>query len=122
MPFALSQQKIVAFIATQNLDAARTFYRDTLGLPLVDDSPWALIFDAHGIMLRVTPVKEKANAPYTVLGWETADIVEAVTALTKAGVKFERYQGYEQDELGIWTVPGGGAKVAWFLDPDGNVL
>jgi hypothetical protein len=73
-------------------------------------------------MLRVTPVKQMVTAAYTVLGWEIGSVTEAVTALTKAGVKFQRYDGYEQDELGIWTAPGGAARVAWFLDPDGNVL
>jgi hypothetical protein len=56
-----------------------------------------------------------------VLGWEVPNMAEAVRALEKAGVQFERYQGVPQDELGVWTAPGGD-QVAWFKDPDGNTL
>jgi catechol 2,3-dioxygenase-like lactoylglutathione lyase family enzyme len=122
-PFELSNQPIVAFIATGDAERARTFYRDTLGLELVlDQLPFALVFDACGTMLRVTPVKELHPAAYTVLGWQVPDIVAAAKAMEKAGVRFERYPGLEQDELGIWTAPGSAARVAWFKDPDGNTL
>jgi catechol 2,3-dioxygenase-like lactoylglutathione lyase family enzyme len=121
--FELGRQDIVAFIATRDPEAAKKFYRDTLGLPLVmDQTPWALVFDAHGIMLRVTPVQELSPAPFTVLGWQVPEIVVAAKSLQSAGVRFERYPGVEQDALGIWTAPGSGAKVAWFKDPDGNTL
>jgi catechol 2,3-dioxygenase-like lactoylglutathione lyase family enzyme len=61
-------------------------------------------------------------APYTVLGWEVDDIAAKAQALTKAGVKLERYGSHlKQDKLGIWTAPGG-TRVAWFKDPDGNLL
>jgi catechol 2,3-dioxygenase-like lactoylglutathione lyase family enzyme len=121
--FELATQPIVAFIATLDPERARKFYRDTLGLRLVlDELPFALIFDSRGTMLRVTPVKELNPTGYTVLGWQVPDIVAAAKALGAAGVRFERYPGLEQDELGIWTVPGGGARVAWFKDPDGNTL
>jgi len=122
-PFELGKQPIVAFVGTCDAERARKFYRDTLGLRLVlDQLPAALVFDANGTMLRVTPVKELHPKRYTVLGWEVPDIVAAAKALEKAGVRFERYGGFEQDELGIWTAPGGVAKVAWFNDPDGNIL
>lgn len=98
------------------------FYRDTLGLPLVSEElPFALVFDAHGTMLRVTVVEKVVSASYTVLGWQVPNIVAAAKALTQAGVRFERYSGMQQDELGIWPSPGG-ASVAWFKDPDGNTL
>jgi catechol 2,3-dioxygenase-like lactoylglutathione lyase family enzyme len=113
----------VAFIATLDPARAKKFYAETLGLPLTsDDAPFALVFDAHGTMLRVTTVKEMNAAPYTVLGWQVTGIASAVQALQKAGIRFEIYDGMQQDDLGIWTVPGGAAKVAWFKDPDGNVL
>jgi catechol 2,3-dioxygenase-like lactoylglutathione lyase family enzyme len=122
-PFELSNQPVIAFIATRDAERARTFYRDILGLDLVlDQLPFALVFDACGTMLRVTPVKELHPAPYTVLGWQVPDIVAAARAMEKAGVRFERYPGLEQDEPGIWTAPGGAARVAWFKDPDGNTL
>lgn len=69
----------------------------------------------------MTPVEFAAQAPYTVLGWAVPDIAEAVAALAQRGVAFTRYDGMAQDELGVWTAPGG-AKVAWFRDPDGNTL
>lgn len=121
--FQLSQQPIVAFVATRDAERAKKFYRDTLGLRLVsDETPFALVFDAHGTMLRVTPVKELSPAAYSVLGWQVQDIIAAAKALKDAGVQFERYEGLQQDELGVWTAPGGAAKVAWFKDPDGNTL
>jgi catechol 2,3-dioxygenase-like lactoylglutathione lyase family enzyme len=121
--FALSQQNIIAFVATSDPERAKIFYRDTLGLHLIqEETPYALVFDAHGTMLRVTTVKEVTLSPYTVLGWQVPDIMAAVKALAKSGVRFERYPGLEQDDLAIWTVPGGAAKVAWFKDPDGNTL
>ena len=103
-------------------ERARAFYRDRLGLDLVSDElAFALVFDANGTMLRVTVVKELAPAGYTILGWRVQDIAAAATALANAGVEFQRYGGMEQDALGIWTAPGG-TRVAWFKDPDGNVL
>jgi catechol 2,3-dioxygenase-like lactoylglutathione lyase family enzyme len=121
--FELGKQPIIAFIATLDAERARKFYSDTLGLRLVlDQLPFALVFDANGTMLRVTPVKELRPPGYTVLGWQVPDIADAAKTLEKAGVRFERYPGLEQDELGIWTAPGSAAKVAWFKDPDGNTL
>ena len=117
----LGSCKLVAFAAITDRDSARSFYRDTLGLALVSEDDFALVFDANGTMLRVTPVKEIAPAQYTVLGWAVPDIEAAVKALTSRGVKFERYGFFQQDKLGIWTAPGG-AKVAWFKDPSGNTL
>jgi catechol 2,3-dioxygenase-like lactoylglutathione lyase family enzyme len=122
-PFDLAQQPVVAFVATCDAERARKFYGDTLGLRLVlDQLPFALVFDVGGTMLRVTPAKELHPAGYTVLGWQVQDIVHAAKALEEAGVRFERYPGLEQDELGVWTAPGSAAKVAWFKDPDGNIL
>ena len=122
--FQLRTQPLVAFLATLDPERARRFYGETLGLPLIsDEAPFALMFDAHGTMLRVTTVREMSAAPYTVLGWHvTGGIAEAVKALQQAGIRFQIYEGMQQDELGIWTAPGGAAKVAWFKDPDGNVL
>jgi catechol 2,3-dioxygenase-like lactoylglutathione lyase family enzyme len=112
--------RIIAFVGTTDRDRAKEFYRGTLGLEMVSEDPFALVFQVAGTMLRVTPVPELKPAGFTVLGWEVKDIDAAVRDLLKAGVVFERY-GLPQDELGIWTAPGG-AKVAWFKDPDGNVL
>lgn len=112
---------IVAFVATAKPAKARSFYRDTLGLRLVSEDAFALAFDAHGTMLRVTIVKEVRAADYTVLGWQVPDIVAAAKRLREAGVQLQRYPSMGQDEQGIWTSPSG-ARVAWFKDPDGNTL
>jgi len=117
----LGSRKIVAFVATSSPAKAKRFYRDKLGLRLVEASPFALVFDAHGTMLRVTPVNKVAAAGYTVLGWQVPDIVDAVKRLKKAGVRFERYDGMGQDKLGVWQSPSG-ARIAWYKDPDGNTL
>jgi catechol 2,3-dioxygenase-like lactoylglutathione lyase family enzyme len=117
----LGSSDLVAFVATTDLDRARNFYGGLLGLPLVEDSPFACVFDARGTSLRVTPVSEIRTAPYTVLGWAVDDIAATVRALAGAGVGLERFAGMEQDDRGVWTAPGG-AQVAWFTDPDGNVL
>lgn len=119
----LSTSKLTAFIGVRDPDRAKGFYRDRLGLTLVSDElPFALVFDADGTMLRVTIVHQVVAAPYTVLGWQVADIAETVESLQRRGVHFERFPGLnDQHELGIWTAPGG-TKIAWFKDPDGNLL
>lgn len=117
----LSNEKLMAFVSTTNADKARAFFRETLGLRLVSEDGFALVFDANGAPLRVALAKEIQPAPYTVLGWMVKDIRATVTQLTKAGVKFEVFGFFKQDELGIWAAPGGD-QVAWFKDPDGNIL
>jgi catechol 2,3-dioxygenase-like lactoylglutathione lyase family enzyme len=118
----LDSSKLVAFAGVTDPERARAFYGDTLGLKLVSEQlPFALVFDAHGTMLRVTIVPKPAAAQYTVLGWEVPDIAATVRGLESRGVQFERFPGMSQDELGIWNSPGG-ARVAWFKDPDGNLL
>ena len=92
-----------------------------LGLTFVEDTPFALVFDAHGIQLRVTRVEELTPSPHTVLGWDVGDVPAAVKQLGGKGVTFERYEGLGQDDDGIWSSPDG-TKVAWFKDPDGNRL
>jgi catechol 2,3-dioxygenase-like lactoylglutathione lyase family enzyme len=118
---ALDAGRMVGFVPTVDLSRARAFYADTLGLRVVDESDYACVFDANGTMLRVTPVRKVARARYTVLGWSVDDIQSTVQALTDAGVAFEHYRGMDLDALGIWTAPGG-SRVAWFQDPDGNLL
>ena len=117
----LGSQKLVAFVATRDPTRAKKFYRDALGLPLISEDEFALVFDALGTMLRVTRVQELAAAKYTVLGWHVRDIVQTAKDLQKANVTLQRYPGMQQDEAGIWTSPSG-ARVAWFKDPDGNTL
>jgi catechol 2,3-dioxygenase-like lactoylglutathione lyase family enzyme len=118
----LGKYDIVAFATIVDVERAKSFYRDTLGLALVsEEAPFALVFDANGIMIRLGMGKELPKVPGTVLGWQVPDIEPAVRELELAGVRFERFPGLNQDELGVWTAPTG-AKVAWFRDPDGNIL
>jgi len=117
----LSSQKLKAFIPTVNPQQAKHFYAETLGLELLSEDGFALQFNANGTLLRVTTVQQLAPQPFTVLGWSVDDIYAAVTSLQAKGVLFEVYGFPSQDENGIWSAPGG-TKVAWFKDPDGNVL
>jgi catechol 2,3-dioxygenase-like lactoylglutathione lyase family enzyme len=119
----LGTSKLVAFVATTDPEKARAFYEGVLGMRLMEDEkPFALVFVVNGIMLRVTAVHEHHPAPFTVLGWDVTSIEATVDRLTAAGVELQRYKGInDSDPKGIWTAPGG-ARVAWFKDPDGNVL
>ncbi len=117
----LASGALVAFVGVIDLGRARQFYGEILGLSLRDESPFALVADANGTMLRVTAVARPVAAPYTVLGWSVADIDSTIDQLVSRGVHFTRYEGIDQDERGVWTAPGG-AKIAWFLDPDDNTL
>jgi uncharacterized glyoxalase superfamily protein PhnB len=117
----LGTRSVMALVATTDPERARAFYQDTLGLPLVSDEPWALVFSAAGTMLRVQKVERHAPHPFTALGWHVPDVADDVAALASRGVRFERYEGMQQDDAGIWTSPSG-ARVAWFKDPDGNLL
>ena len=118
---SLGKSDIIGFVTTKRPARALKFYRDVVGLRLTADTPFAFEFDANGIMVRVSKSKAMTAAPYTVLGWNVADIRKAAGGLAKRGVKFARFPGLEQDRLGIWQSPSG-ARVAWFRDPDGNIL
>ena len=113
--------RVIGFVITSKPEEAKAFYRDKLGFRFVGDDGFALVFDAHGTMLRVAKAQEFKPAQYTVLGWQVKDIKTAVHELAAAGVTFERYEFMKPDAQGIVTFPGGD-KVAWFKDPDGNVL
>jgi catechol 2,3-dioxygenase-like lactoylglutathione lyase family enzyme len=117
----LGSTDIVSFVAIKDPEKARAFYEGVLGLRFVKDDGFALLFEANGIMLRAAKRKEFTPAQYTVLGWQVSRIEAVVRGLAKQGVKFEIFEFFKQDELGIWTAPTGD-KVAWFKDPDGNIL
>ncbi len=117
----LRDSPLVAFVATTDLDRARTFYESVLGLDVVHADGFACVVDAHGTTLRVTVVPERAAPAYTVLGWEVGDLDREADVLAARGVEFSRFDGMDQDERAIWTAPDG-TRVAWFADPDGNTL
>jgi catechol 2,3-dioxygenase-like lactoylglutathione lyase family enzyme len=121
---SLGSLETVAIIPTTNFAKARAFYEDTLGLRFVADDGFALVFSVgpHEQMLRITMVQgDFTPQPFTQYGWQVTDIEATVAELAAKGVVFERYSYFEQDEAGVWTAPGG-ARVAWFKDPDGNTL
>ena len=117
----LANCQLAAFVATSNAERAKDFYQNTLGLNLISDEEYALVFDANGITLRIQKVHDVAPIPYTALGWHVTEIEKLVEELSGRGVSFEIYDGFGQTDQGIMTFPNG-AKVAWFKDPDGNLL
>lgn len=118
----LATTKLMAFAPTRDANKARQFYEGVLGLRVMSQDGFAVALDANGIMLRVTIVPASFKPqPFTVLGWDVADIAKTVSALKQKGVRFESYGLPTQDSEGIWTAPGG-AKIAWLKDPDGNIL
>jgi catechol 2,3-dioxygenase-like lactoylglutathione lyase family enzyme len=118
----LGSHKIMAFAPTLDANKARSFYEGVLGLPVLSQDNFALAIDASGIMLRVTNVPPTFKPqPFTILGWQVADVAQSVSELRQKGVRFEMYGMPTQDADGIWNAPGG-AKIAWFKDPDGNIL
>jgi catechol 2,3-dioxygenase-like lactoylglutathione lyase family enzyme len=121
MPAMLSASPLVAFAAITDPERAKSFYGRVLGLRLVHEDEFGLAYDANGTTLRLPKVDTLTPAPYTVLGWRVTDIGAVIEALSAQGVAFERYEGMQQDSRGVWTVPGGG-QVAWFKDPEGNLL
>ena len=100
---------------------ARHFYEKTLGLRFLSDDLFAVVMESNGTMIRIAQVKDYTPVPFTILGWNVENIEEEVATLVERGVSFKRYPWLEQIEYGVWIAPGG-AKVAWFQDPDGNVL
>lgn len=120
----LAGMDIVAFVPTTDPGRSRQFFETTLGLRLVSEDAFALVFDAHGTSIRIANVSSVEGfrpAPFTILGWAVDDIDASVTELARRGVHFERFPGMEQDERGIWTSPNR-ARIAWFKDPEGNIL
>lgn len=118
---SLGSNDLIGFVGTADVARARAFYEGTLGLNVIEEDPYALGLDANGTMLRVTAVPAFRPAGSTVCGWRVDDIAVAIGELTQKGVSFLRYDGMDQDDLGVWTAPTQ-AKVAWFNDPDGNTL
>lgn len=117
----LGPEHLVAFVPTTNLERARAFYVDVLGLSVEEVTPYAVVLRSGEVVLRVTRVDALRPHPFTVLGWTVRDIRAQLKALARAGVTIDRYAEIGQGDAGVWTTPGG-EQVAWFRDPDGNVL
>jgi catechol 2,3-dioxygenase-like lactoylglutathione lyase family enzyme len=120
----LGSADLIAFAPTRDPAKAREFYGRILGLEFITTDSFAVVFNARGTTLRVVNVAEVKDfrpAPFTILGWQVTNVSDTVGDLVKKGVQFERFPGMDQDEKGIWKSPTG-ARIAWFKDPDGNIL
>jgi len=117
----LANQDVTAFVATMQPAAAKRFYGETLGLRLLEETPYALVFEAGRTVLRVQIVQQFTPHPFTSVGWMVADIADLVKQLAAKGVACEQFEMLQQEASGIWVSPNGD-RVAWFKDPDGNLI
>lgn len=117
----LGAAKIMAFAATANAAKARAFYEGVLGLDFIHEDEFAIVYDVQGVELRVQKVRAFPAHRHTQLGWSVSSIDAAVKELRGKGVVFEAYAHLNQDQNCVWTAPSG-ARIAWFKDPDGNLL
>ena len=118
----LEAAKPAIIICTRDRARSTAFYRDTLGLTLAHEDNFAAVFNTGGATLRVSVVPDFAPHEHTILGFHVPDVPATVRALREKGLTFSLYPRFHQDELGVWTAPGGSVQVAWFKDPDGNIL
>ena len=118
----LELAKPVMVVCTRDRVRSTAFYRDTLGLVMTSEDNLASVFDVGGTALRISTVADFTPHEHTILGFNVPDVAAVVKALREKGMTFNIYKGFHQDELGILTLPGGAVHVAWFQDPDGNVL
>jgi catechol 2,3-dioxygenase-like lactoylglutathione lyase family enzyme len=118
----LELAKPVIVVCTRDRTRSTAFYRDTLGLVMTSEDNFASVFDVDGTAMRISTVADFTPHEHTILGFNVPDVAPVVRALREKGVTFKIYKAFHQDELGILTLPGGVARVAWFQDPDGNVL
>lgn len=119
----LRTASIIGFIPVRDMQEAEDFFAGRLGLAVVERGAFALVLGMeNGQTLRCVPVPGATPQPFTIVGWEVADIHAAAMELRTAGVEPILYPHFEQDADGVWTAPGGDAQVLWFNDPSGNVL
>lgn len=117
----LATCEVVGFLTTTRAERARAFYCDVLGLGFVEDGPFALVVKALNATVRVQKVQAFTPLPFTAMGWKVEDVRATALSLIARGVRFERFEGMSQDDVGVWVSPGG-ARVCWFKDPEGNLL
>lgn len=118
----LAQAELLVFVPTVNAERARSFYVDTLELTFLSNDPFAITVRSGNTDIRISRMDAFNPSPYSILGWKVADIEVTAKQFAGAGIIFERYPFLEQDAHCIWNAPDGTARVAWFKDPDGNVL
>jgi catechol 2,3-dioxygenase-like lactoylglutathione lyase family enzyme len=114
----------ICFIMTTDRERSKAFYIEKLGLKYVDEDAFATTFDLNGVPLRLSDTGGAPFTPsfHTIMGWQVEDIDATVKQLSEKGITFQIYEGFGQEPSGIWSDPSGRARIAWFLDPDGNNL
>ena len=118
----LAEAAVIGFIPVRDLGKARDFFGGKLGLRVVTDDGYALVLEAAGgVMIRCVLTPDAQAQPFTIFGWEVPDVPAAMAKLAGAGVEPLIYPHFNQTKAGVWTAPNGDT-VAWFHDPDGNVL
>ena len=117
----LASSRVIGFVPTKDATKARSFYEGKLGFRFVSDDMFALVVRSGETMIRIAKTQDFAPAKFTVLGWEVADIRAVAKWLVERGVELEKFPFAQDKEFGIWTTPDG-SQVAWFKDPDGNIL
>lgn len=117
----LASGKLVGFVPTTDYEKARAFYEGKLGFEFISLDQFALVVKVGGHMIRIGKMPNFTPLQGTILGWEVDNIVAVVGWLKDRGVPVEKYPFVQDQELGIWTAPGG-ARIAWLKDPDGNIL
>ena len=117
----LAEETLVAFLGTSDPERARAFYEGVLALPLVGDNEHLMTFQSGAARVALQKLSSVTPPQGTALNWHVRDLREIMRGLMARGVAFERFAGMEQDELGVWS-PEPGTGVAWFKDPDGNLL
>ena len=117
----LGSATVTALVGTVKPEIAKAFYGDTLGLKFISEDTYAMVFEGKNARVRVSRVPGVTPAAYEVLAFQVDDIEKTVDGLAAKGVVFARFGFFVQDTRGIWTAPDG-TKVAWFHDPDLNLL
>jgi catechol 2,3-dioxygenase-like lactoylglutathione lyase family enzyme len=117
----LGAGKMMGFVPTKDYERARAFYEGKLGFEFVSLDQYALVMRVGGHMVRIVKIGNFTPLQGTILGWQIKDIEAVAAWLRASGVATEKYPFVQDKDLGIWTTPNGD-KVAWFKDPDGNVL
>lgn len=116
-----SEQALFTFVPVRDAERAKAFYADVMGLTVLENTAFAVVFKVPGGTLRLAKTPDFTPQPFSLVGWVVPDIEADMKGLTEKGVSFEQFPGLPQDESGIWTVPDG-TRICWFRDPDGNLL
>jgi predicted enzyme related to lactoylglutathione lyase len=116
----LENSKAFSGFAVSDLEVAKKFYGETLGLGVSEQNGLLSLHLAGGRDVLIYPKPDHVPATYTILNFPVDDIDATADELIERGVTFQRYEGIEQDEKGV--ARAGGPYIAWFTDPAGNVL